>query len=332
MTMTRRSTLSAAAGAALSGTMLSGRRAAAQAVRWQLASASPADGLTARNLLRFIGEVREISGQGLDIRLHPSSSLLRQAALRPGLQTGEAQLAEILLAAEAALDPVFEMDAIPRLARGQEQARRLAALCRPVIERRLQREGLSLLCLLPNPPGGLYTGFPVESLAMLRGTRMRVRTPIGGRLAMLLGATPAPLEPDETEAGFAARMADIMFASVSAGVDVRAWTFSRYFTAFDLNMPAGALIAQTRALEALPPATRAALREAAASAEARGWTLVAAEQEAAPRKLEEQGMVLRRPSAALERELQHMANVMLEEWLARAGEGGRRLLETYRQG
>jgi TRAP-type C4-dicarboxylate transport system substrate-binding protein len=330
MRMTRRS-IAAAAGAAVLPLLLPGRPAAAQA-RWQLATASPAEAVTTRNLRQFVQDAREASGNWLDIRLHADGNLLKQSGLRQGVQVGEVQMAEILLSAEAGLDPFFDLDAIPRLVQDYGQARRLAELSRPMIERRLQREGLTLLYMMATPPGGLFTGFAIDSLAMLRGTRMRARTPMGARLATLLGATPAPLEPEEVEEGFATRVASTMFASASTGVDVRAWTFARFFTALDTSFPKGAVVAQTRALEAMPAASRAALRDAAAAAEARGWELSAAARAEAPLRLAENGMELRQPTPPMVAELQRVSELMLEEWLARAGEPGRRLIDAYRSG
>ncbi len=330
MSITRRRVVSTGFAVALPA--IRAARAVAAPVRWQLATASLGTSVIARNLRQFADDVREGTQQGLVVELHPASSLRRQSALWQGVRAGEVQLAEFQLAREAALDPIFEVDAIPRLVRDENDGRRLAALSRPFLERRLQREGVTLLSLLPSPPGGLYTGFMVDSLAMLRGTRMRVRTMMGGRFAMLLGATPAPLDANEVEAGFAARVANAMFGSASMGVDLQAWSFSRYFTAFDLNLPGSGLIVQSRALDALPVATREAVRAAASAAEERAWVLAASERDAALPVLEQNGMVLQRSSPAMEQELRHASSVILQEWLARAGEHGRRLIEAYSKG
>lgn len=328
--MTRRGLLPAGAAAAACLT-LPDRPLAAQA-RWQVASASQTDSVAVRNLRQFMQDARDASGDWMDMRLHAGGALIKGAELRRGVQSGQAQMAELLLSAETDPDPVTELDVLPGFVRDYDQSRRLAALTRPLIERRLQRDGLTLLYQMTMPPSGLYTGFAIEALAALRGTRMRVRTPIGARLATLLGANPASLEPEEVEEAFATRVATTMFTSASSGVAMRAWTFSRFFTAIDANFPRSSVVAQTRALEALPATARAALREAAAAAEARGWAMSMAESVDAPRKLAEQGMELRQPSPAMTAELQRISATMLEEWMVRAGEPGRRLVEAYRQG
>jgi TRAP-type C4-dicarboxylate transport system substrate-binding protein len=330
MMMTRRGLFSAGAATAVSLTMPD-RPLAAQA-RWQLATASQAESLAVRNLRQFIQEVRDASGDWMDLRLHAGGTLIKGAGLRRGVQAGQVQMAEMLLSSEADVDPVAELDVLPGLVRDYDQARRLTAMTRPLIERRLQRDGLTLLYQMTLPPSGLYTGFALDSLAALRGTRMRVRTPMGARMASLLGANPASLDPDEVEEAFATRVATTMFTSASSGLDMRAWTFSHFFIALDANFPRSTVVAQTRALEALPASARAALRDAATAAEARGWIMSITESVEAPKKLAKLGMELRQPSAAMAGELQRISATMLEEWLVRAGEPGQRLIKAYRLG
>ncbi|WP_147426299.1 TRAP transporter substrate-binding protein DctP, partial [Teichococcus wenyumeiae] len=241
--------------------------------RWQAATPWVDGNSQTRNLRQFIDEARLAGGEGLDIRLHAAGALLTSGEMLQGLQTGQVQLGELLLAVEAALDPMLELDSLPFVARSLEEARRLAAVTRPLIEQRLRREGLTLLYMAPWPPPGLFSGFAVNALEDLRGTRMRTMTPTAARLANLAGALSASVEPEEGPPSSAGPLATTMFASASIGVDVRAWSFARFYMPLDIAFPKDAVCAQSRAWEALPAQHRAAMLQAAAAAEERAWAL-----------------------------------------------------------
>ncbi|MCG7364045.1 TRAP transporter substrate-binding protein DctP [Roseomonas sp. ACRSG] len=326
MTATRRGVMAAGA-----GLWLGAARPARAQTRWQAATPWLDGSGHTRNLRQFLDEVRQGTGGGLDIRLHAGGTLLKSAEMLRGLQTGRVQLGELLLALEAALDPILELDSLPMLVRSLEDARRLAGITRPLIEQRLRREGLTLLYLAPWSPAGLFSGFAVDTLEDLRGTRMRTMTPLAARLASLAGALAAHAEPEEP-LSFSAPLATTMFAGASSGVDVEAWSFARFFMPLDISFPKDAVCAQSRAWEALAAQQRTAVLRAAAAAEERAWAMASSEGPAAQEVLVSHGVRLRPPSPRLLVELEQLGRIMLDEWRARAGETGARVLAELRAG
>jgi TRAP-type C4-dicarboxylate transport system substrate-binding protein len=218
MATTRRAVLAAGSGIFLAGPAVP---AGAQ-TGWQAASPWPEGNCHRRNLRRFLEDVRQATDPALEVQLHDGGTLAEASGLLRSLRAGQVQICDMLLSAEAALGPVMEVDALPMLVRSLEEARRLAALSRPAIAQRLQREGVTLLYLAAWSPPGLFSGFPVESLHNLRGTRMRTMTAMAARLASLAGAMSEPDEPEEPPQGCAARFATTMFASATTGVDLQA--------------------------------------------------------------------------------------------------------------
>jgi TRAP-type C4-dicarboxylate transport system substrate-binding protein len=328
MATTRRAVLAAG-----SGMILAGPAAPAGArTRWQAASPWPEGNCHSRNLRQFLEDVRQATDNTLEVQLHDGGTLLKASGLLRGVQAGQVQICDMLLSAQAALDPVMEVDALPMLVRSLEEARRLAALSRPAIAQRLQREGVTLLYLAAWSPQGLFSGFPVDSLDDLRGTRMRTMTAMAARLASLAGALSAQTGPEQRPQGSAARVAVTMFASATTGVDVQAWNFARFYTPLDITYPKNAVCVQSRAWEALPARRRAALREAAAAAEERAWSIAGSEGAAMQKLLAGRGVTIRPATPGLLAGLAHCGQVILEEWRARAGAPGARLLEALRTG
>jgi TRAP-type transport system periplasmic protein len=327
MTIMRRGIV--AAGAAV---MMGGAFPAAAQARWQAACPWGDRNCHTRNLRQFLRDVQQATNDALRVRLYEGASLLKASETRQGLQTGQVQIGDLLLAAEASIDPLLELDSIPNVVHGLDEARRLARLSRPLIEQRLQREGLTLLYLAPWPPPGLFTAFAVDSISDLSGTRMRTMAPIAARMASLIGAMSARVEPEDLTQAFVTRVATSMFASAATGVDVDAWQFTRFFTPLEITYPKNAVCAQTRALEALSQPARAALRDMAAAAEERAWDLARTDGPAMQQVLADNGMVLRPPSATLQADLARLGQTMLAEWRVRAGEAGTRLLDALRGG
>ncbi len=296
--------------------------------RWQVATAYPDGNFHTRNIRSFLDEVK--AQTGIDAQLHSNGSLLPMPQIKRGVQQGQVQIGEILLSAYGNDDPFFEVDSIPQLAWTDEQARKLATLSRPYIEARFQRQGLSVLYSVPWPPSGFYTNVPVENLEVLRGSRMRTFNAMTNRFATLLGATPTLVQAAEVPQAFATGVVNSMVTSAATGVDSAAWDFAKFFTPIGFTRTHNVIFVQRRAFEALPAAQQTAMREAAKRAEDRGWALSAEARDAAQATLAARGMQVAQPTPAVMEGLSRISQTIAQEWAARAGEDGAKLLAAYR--
>jgi TRAP-type C4-dicarboxylate transport system substrate-binding protein len=325
-TMTPRRTLLAAG---LAAPFLA-RPASAQATRWQIATPYPDGNFHTRNLRTFVEEAQAASGGRLAVTMHTNGSLLPMPQIKRGVQTAQVQLGEILLSAYGNEDPFFEVDGIPQLVTTFEEAKRLMDLARPQIEARFQRQGLSLLYMVPWPPSGFYTSFPVDTIEALRGTRMRTFNVMTNRFATLVGATPTLVQAAEIPQAFATGVVNAMVTSAATGVDTSAWDYARIFTPVGFTFTRNAVFVNRRALEALPADVQQAVRAAAATAETRGWQMSAEARDSAQATLAARGMTVAQPTPALMQGMARVGAQIVEEWVARAGEDGQRLVAAYR--
>lgn len=328
MAQTRRSVLAATA-AAVAGAASFAGSARAQ-TRWQFATPYPDGNFHTTNNRQFAEDLQQAAGGRLQIQLHSNASLLRMPEIKRGTQTGQVQLGEILISAYGNEDPFFEVDGIPQLVTTYEEARRLADLSKPYIEARLQRQGLTLLYVVPWPPSGFYTNTPVETIEALRGTRMRTFNVMTNRFATLVGATPTLVQAAEIPQAFATGVVNAMVTSAATGVDTQAWDYARFFTPVGFTFTKNAVIASRRALEGLPADLQTTVREAAARAEQRGWEMSERARIDAERALASRGMTVNEASPALMEGMARVGQQMVEEWLTRSGEDGQRLIAAYR--
>ena len=102
------------------------------------------------------------------------------------------------------------------------------------------------------------------------------------RFAQLIGAQPTLVQAAELAQAFATGVVQAQITSAATGVDTAAWDYARVFTPLGFSMTKNAVLVSRRALEALPADVQAAVRAAAARAEARGYEL----SEAAMRETE----------------------------------------------
>lgn len=326
MTTLRRAFLGAAGAAALAP-----RFAAAQ-TRWQMASPYADSNFQTRNIRSFIADVERATNGQLAIQLHSNGSLLPMPQIKRGVQQGQVQAGEILLTAYSNEDVFFDADAIPQLVTNYAEAKRLSDLQKPYIEARFQRQGLMLLYMVPWPPAGLYAQQPITSLEQLRGLRFRTFSPMTNRFAAIIGANPTLVQSAELAQAFATGVVQAQITSAATGVDTSAWDYARVFTPLGFSMTKNAVFVSRRAFEGLPAAQQQAVREAAARAETSGYAVSREAQEGAERTLGQRGMQVLPASETLLADLRRVSQQMTAEWMERAGDDGRRLIEAYRAG
>ncbi len=324
MSFPRRALLGAASLAALAP---SGARAQA---RWQMATPYADGNFHTRNIRSFVQEIEQAAGGRLSVQIHSNGSLLRMPEIKRGVQTGQVQIGEILLSAYGNEDPFFEVDSVPQLVTSTAQARRLAELQRPYVEARFNRQGLSLLYWVPWPPSGLYTNVPVESVDTLRGLKMRTFNALTNRFATLAGSTPTLVQQAEVPQAFATGVVNAMVTSAATGVDVQAWDFCRHFTPIGFTRTKNAIFVRQRDLAALPAEVQAAIRAAAATAETRGWAASDTETVSQQNVLQQRGMTIGTPTPTLMEGLARIGRTQADEWVAKAGDEGKRLIDAYR--
>jgi len=282
-----------------------------------------------QNIQQFAEDVSAATDGGLTITVHSAGSLFAHPEIKDSVRRGLAPIGETLMSRLSNEDPVFAVDSIPFLASSYDEARALWAASRPLVEEKLAAQGLTLLYAVPWPGQSIYTKKPINSTADLEGAAFRAYNTSTERLAQLMGAVPTQIETGDIPTAFATGRVAAMITSPSTGVSSQAWDFTSNFTDTQAWLPKNMVIVNTGALEALPADQQAAIKQAAAAAETRGWEMSAAETTAKIATLKENGMTVSAPSETLSAELAGIGETMTAEWLEAAGDEGAALIEAY---
>jgi len=299
--------------------------------QWDLPTGYSVGSFQTENVQQFASDVDRASGGKLKITLHANGSLYKANEIKRAVQTGQTQAGEFILSGAANENALFGVDSIPFLADSYAAARKLADAARPQVDKLLASQGLKLLFTSPWPGQSLYSIKPVESMADLKGTKMRAYNPATSRIAQLAGAQPTTIQLAELGQALATGTVENFLTSSASGVENKLYESVKYFYAVSAWLPKNAIVVNQKAFDALDKPTQAALLKAAAAAEERGWTTSERKDAEYMKELAAKGMKVAPPSDALRRDLRAIGTRMTAEWLASAGAEGQAIIDAYRK-
>jgi TRAP-type C4-dicarboxylate transport system substrate-binding protein len=294
----------------------------AQAQTWNLPSGYNDSNFHTQNLRWFAAEVKTATKGEVDIQVHGNASLYKLPDIKRSVQSGLVPIGEILLSNHGNEDPIFEADMIPFLAAGFDKAWRLYQVQKPILEQRLNKQGMRLLYSVAWPGNGIFTKTPMDSLAAFKGAKFRAYNPVTARFAEEIGAQPTTVQVPELPQAFMTGIATTMIASPQIGVDTKAWEYLGAFYDTNAMHPRNAVIVNERAFNRLSKENQAAILKVSAEAEKRGWDLARAAAKGSTDTLAKNGLKVIEPSPALRGDFERVSQKLIAEWTKRAGPDG----------
>jgi len=318
------STLIACAFAGLAG-------AAVAQTKWDLPAAYPASNYHTENLAQFTADVDKATGGKLKITVHANASLFKAPEIKRAVQGGQAQMGEILMANFQNEWQIFGVDGLPFLADSYDASAKLYKAQKPALEKKLGEQGMLLLYAVPWPPQGIYVKKPISSAADLKGVKWRAYSPATSRIAELVGAQPVTVQAAELSQAMATGVIESYMSSGSTGYDSKTYEYIKYWYDMQAWLPKNAVLVNKAAFDALDKPTQAALLKAGADAEARGWALSKAKNTEYIDLLKKNGMNIVAPPPQLKSDMKKVGDVMLKEWLDKAGADGQAVVDAYKK-
>ena len=208
-------------GLSLAGALLVAVPAAAQ-TKWNLPAAYPADNFHTENLVQFSKDVADATGGKLQITVHANASLFKAPEIKRAVQTGQAQVGEVLMSLHENEDPIYGLDVVPFLATSFEQSRKLWEAQRPALEKKLVGQGLMLLYAVAWPPQGIYAKKDINSLEDMKGLKWRAYNVGTSRIAEIVGAQPQTVQAADLPQALATGVVNAFMTSGSTGYDSKA--------------------------------------------------------------------------------------------------------------
>lgn len=299
--------------------------------KWDLPTGYSANSFQTQNVQQFANEVDQLTGGKLKITLHPGGSLYKANEIKRAVQTGQVQVGDVLISVLGNEDPIFEVDAVPLLARDFDSAWKLWQASRATMESRLAKQGIKLLYSVPWPPQGIYTKVPVKQMADFKSMKFRAYNAATSRMVELMGASPTTVSSGDVPQAFGTGLIEAMITSPATGVDSQAWDFSKYYYDVQAFIPKNVTMVNARAFNQLSPASQKAVLAAAERAEKKGWETARKQTSELTEKLAKNGMVVGPTPPAIDTDLGKVGATMAAEWLKKAGADGKAVLDQAKR-
>jgi TRAP-type C4-dicarboxylate transport system substrate-binding protein len=297
---------------------------------WDMPMAYPANNYHTENAQKFVDAVKECSGGALEITIHAGGSLFKGDEIKRAVQVGEAQIGERLLSAHANENAVFGYDSVPFLASSFEASSKLRDAARPVLNKVLNDQNMTLLYSVPWPPQGLYFKQEINGVADMAGIKFRAYNAATARVAELAGMIPTQIEAAELKQALATGVVASFISSGSTGVDEKVWEDLTHFYDTKAWLPRNSIFVNNDALAGLSDAARTCLMDEAAKAEAAGAVTAEALAGGFVDTLAANGMIIVQTEGQLADDLAAIGETMTAEWLASAGANGEAIVSAYK--
>lgn len=299
--------------------------------KWNLPAAYPADNPHSENLVLFAKDVSAATGGKLEITVHPGASLFKAPEIKRAVQTGQAQMGELLLSIHENEDPVFGIDVIPFLATSFPEAKKLYQASKAHIEKKLDAQGIKLLFVVPWAPQGIYANKELNSIDDMKGLKWRAYNVGTTRIGELVGAQSVTVQAAELPQALATGVVNSFMSSGGTGYDSKVWESLKFFYDTQAWIPKDYTFVNKAAFEGLDKATQDAIVKAAATAEERGWKMWQDKAQWYLDQLAAKGMKIAPPSKALADGFKKVGAQLTEDWLKKAGTDGQAIVEAYKK-
>jgi TRAP-type C4-dicarboxylate transport system substrate-binding protein len=299
--------------------------------KWNLPAAYPADNPHSENLVLFAKDVEAATGGKLSITVHPGASLFKAPEIKRAVQSGQAQMGEVLLSIHENEDPIFGIDVVPFLATSFPDAKKLYAASKAAVEKKLDSQGVKLLFMVPWAPQGVYTKKELNTIDDMKGLKWRSYNVGTARLGDLLGMQSVTIQAAELPQALATGVVNSFMSSGGTGYDSKVWESLTHFYDTQAWVPKNATFVNQSAFNTLDKATQEAVLKAAATAEERGWKAWEAKSAWYLDQLKAKGMKVQPPSPALKAGFQKVGETLTADWLKKAGADGQAIVDAYKK-
>jgi TRAP-type C4-dicarboxylate transport system substrate-binding protein len=312
------------------GAVLAALPASAQ-TKWNLPAGYPADNPHSENLVLFAKEVEAATGGKLVITVHPNASLFKAPDIKRAVQTGQAQMGELLLSIHENEDAVFGIDVIPFLATSFDQSMKLYKASKPAIEKKLAAQGLILLFSVPWAPQGIYAKKDLNTIEDMKGLKWRSYNVGTAKIGELVGAQSVTIQAAELSQALATGVVNSFMSSGGTGYDTKVWESLTHFYDTQAWIPKDYTFVNKAAFDALDKPTQDAILKASATAETRGWKMWQEKAQWYLDQLKAKGMKVVPPSPALAAGFKKIGEQITADWLKKAGPDGQAIVDAYKK-
>jgi TRAP-type transport system periplasmic protein len=297
--------------------------------KWDMPTGYPISNPHTVTLQQLAKDIEFETKGKLRIVVHPNGSLFRAPEIMRAVESGQAQVGEILMSLLVNQNPIFGLDSLPFLATGFDDSFRLYQAQKPVLERILDKRGVKLLYAVAWPPQGIYAKRELRSGADMKGLKWRAYNPATTKIAQVVGATPLTIQAAELSQALATGVVDSTMTSGATGVDSKIWESLTHYHTVNAWLPKNMLVVNKKEFDKLDKATQDTVVRLAAEAERKGWERMRAYNQESIDTLAKNKMTIVTPTPQLMADMKKIGDEMVADWLKQAGADGKEILDAF---
>ncbi len=277
-------------------------------------------------------DVEAGTGGKLTITVHANASLFKAPEIKRAVQTGQAQIGEVLMSIHENEDPIFGIDVVPFLATSFSDSKKLwdASQARPS-RRSSAAQGLMPLYAVPWPPQGIYAKKDINTVDDMKGLKWRSYNVGTARIGELVGAQSVTIQAAELPQALATGVVNSFMSSGATGYDSKVWESLTHFYDTQAWLPKNIIFVNKAAFDALDKPTQDVVLKAAAAAQERGWKLSETKTKWYLDQLAAKSMKVQPPSPALASGFKQLGEQLTADWLKKAGAEGQAVIDAYKK-
>ncbi len=295
--------------------------------QWKMATPYGAGQLHDKTNHYFAEQLAEKTQGKIQIEIYPGEKLVEHSQILAATRNNTVQLGEVLISRYGHRQPLWAMDSLPFLANSYEKARKLWAATRGPIAEDLDKKNLVLLYSVPWPGQNFYSKGKIDNIGYFEGKTIRVYNDVLAKVTKNLKAIP---KRTKIKQGIESGKLDILITSPSTGVAYNMWEYMGHYTKVNAFFPKQMVFINKDEWGKLDATTQKAVREAAKSAEAYGWSLSKTEHAGKEAELIDNGMVSEEPNADVKQTLFRLGQKMVVDWRKKADKRAKDAMRLFR--
>lgn len=265
----------------------------------------------------FRKRVLERSGGKLDLSLHQYGEIgLVDSDVLAIVRGGEFPMVELDHSKTSGDEPLFTMFNLPGLVFSMKEAMTVASAIEPLRTKALaERNAVELGMVFYNPPQGIFTKKPVNTIEDLEGVSIRVYSRVLLRSFELLGARPQIIPWGDAPAALLQGVVDGAITSPSSGIKVGFGDTTKYMTVMPLANRVSWLV-NKEAWDSLPADLQQILTEESRATGDRIQANWDAEEVGVAQLVADAGMTFVPPSEEFQAAVTKLLRPVWDEWAA----------------
>jgi TRAP-type transport system periplasmic protein len=278
----------------------------------------------------FANLVKDYTKGSVDITVHSGSSLVKGNPLK-AVKDGTVAMTDMFIPFTSGGGKVFGVSALPFIATSYEDAYKLYQVSKPAYEQTAKQWNQKLLYSVTWPASGFYANKKMESLEDFKGAKTRTYDKNSADFVNDAGGNAVSLPWGEVYSALRTGMVDSVITSSSSGKDGKFWEVLSDYTKINYAYPLQAVTINLDYWNSMDKAQQEAMLKAASEIEKAQWEAVKIEDKDALDTMEKNGMKISEASIELKKQLEVIANKMLDEYLADADEQTKNIFKEYRK-